>query len=293
MKEGKNQDHLANLEALLKGIDFSQESDREGVYQKTLAQINNQQRRDKKMKGWKGFSRQLAKAAAAFTIVILGVSVFQPSFAQSIYKKIISLGHIEGYLSEHPTKGPLPEMLAGKLYDSEGKLIETYEALLKVDQTYNEAGEPVTQIDEYGIRVGESVSQEKEVDMLVVTDQEAIQGYTNFQIKLPNYLPEGYAFDRVEFYQEGQVVSPDYVNLYFLQESTGNFLFLQQRTANEETAFSFGAEKDLEEVALGKYRGILGDGRNLYWEQAGVLYALSTRGHLSQDEILRIGESIF
>lgn len=290
MKEERSQQHLEDLDSLLRGIDFSQDSDREGIYQKTLTRMNDRHRGGKPMKGLKGFSQKFVGVAAALTITIVGVSLVQPSFSQSIYQKIIDLGHIVGFISQ-PAKGPLPEYLQGKLYNAQGELIDAYELMVGTE-IYNAAGERVYNIDQGGnlITVPE---EDQEDDKLVVKDVEQIQGYTSFEVKLPSYLPEGYQFDRAEFYREKEGVSPDYVNIIFVQRDTGKTLFMQQRVASEDTAYSFDALEGLEKVEVGTSIGILSDDKNLDWEYNGVLYGLSTKGNISREEILRIGKSIF
>ena len=65
---------------------------------------------------------------------------------------------------------------------------------------------------------------------MIETDTSKISDYTCFTIKLPSYLPEGYTFYRAEYYKDenGKVQNSKYVDLYFMNKTTGKGFFMQE-----------------------------------------------------------------
>lgn len=108
---------------------------------------------------------------------------------------------------------------------------------------------------------------------------------------LPNYLPDGYDFDRAEFFRDenGIVENSKYVSLYFINNATEEYIYMQQRFADEETAYVAGGQK-VEQLIINGADAILYD-NNLDWEDNNVIYALSGRGIISIDELIKIAES--
>lgn len=124
-------------------------------------------------------------------------------------------------------------------------------------------------------------------------DFNKLKDYTCFDVILPNYLSEGYELDRAEFYrdEDGVVENSKYMGLYFTNEKTGKYIYMQQRFADEEAAYETGAEK-VEIVKINDVDALLYDDRNIDWEANGVIYALSSRGEISKSELIKIAESI-
>ena len=129
--------------------------------------------------------------------------------------------------------------------------------------------------------------------ILVVKDPNEFNNYTCFNVVLPSYLPEGFEFDRAEFYEDenGVVENTKYIGLYFTNEKTGKYIYMQQRFADEETAYAGGAKK-VEEIKINGVDAVFYDDRNIDWEANGVIYALSGRGEITKDELIKIAESI-
>jgi hypothetical protein len=106
-------------------------------------------------------------------------------------------------------------------------------------------------------------------------------------------LPEGYEFDRAEFYKDdnGVVENSKYITLYFTNKKTGEKIYIPQRFADEETAYSTGASK-VEEIKINGVDAVLYDDRNIDWEANGVIYGISAKGKITRDELIKIAESI-
>lgn len=73
-----------------------------------------------------------------------------------------------------------------------------------------------------------------EEETLVIKDIRKLNDYTCFDVIFPSYLPEGYQFDRAEFYKEDNSVVEDtkYIELYFTNNKTGKYIYMQQRFAD-------------------------------------------------------------
>lgn len=132
-----------------------------------------------------------------------------------------------------------------------------------------------------------------EEQTLVVKDSNKLNNYTCFDVKLPSYLPEGYKFAEAEFFKDenGVVENSKIIGLYFTNEKTGKFIYMQQRFAEEETGYVTGANK-VEEIKINGVDAVLYGDSNLDWEYNGVIYMLVGRGEITKDELIKIAESI-
>lgn len=130
-----------------------------------------------------------------------------------------------------------------------------------------------------------------EEETLIVKDTEKLNDYTCFDVILPSYLPEGYKFNRAGFFRDenGIVEDTKYIELYFTNDKTGEYIYMQQRFADEETAYATGADK-VEEIKVNGVDAVL-YGNNLDWEYNDVIYMLNGRG-ITKDELIKIAESI-
>lgn len=63
--------------------------------------------------------------------------------------------------------------------------------------------------------------------MFILTDSSELKEYLCFEAKLPNYLPDGYTFEKAELYKDEKgVVNDKYANIYFKNSKTGKTLFM-------------------------------------------------------------------
>ncbi|WP_145321767.1 DUF4367 domain-containing protein [Paenibacillus xylanexedens] len=258
---------LLELGQALSGKDFSQYSNRSAVLFKVRAMNNKQEANT--MKNKRGFKRPAIALSAVLAGGVLSITIAQPSFAQDIVDKVLAsfnLGHIEVAQIE-PQAQPT---------ESTGK--QSYKAAKEGEQSYIAAkeGEQDPDIAEH---------------ILSIKDTTKLADYADFPVKLPQYLPEGYAFDRAEFYRDVEEVSGKYVNLHFTNKETKGSIYMQQRLPDEESAFETGTDGKIEELQLNGVKAILMDDRTLLWETKDALYSLSS-GSVNRSEIIRIAESI-
>ncbi|MBU5438082.1 DUF4367 domain-containing protein [Tissierella sp. MSJ-40] len=295
--ESEECNELLELGKALSDKDFSESSNKEEVFNKTLKNISKYKGEDI-MKKSKGTKHPITKVASFALVCILGFSLMQASFAQDVINKIvrtISLGHITIYEEESSEieSYPVPSKLKGKVFDKDGNPIEVF-SKDNAGNIYTADGEKIADLD---FLTGEitTVAQwekEKEEYTLVVENISELNDYTCFNVILPSYLPEGYEFDRAEFFKDenGIVENTKYIVLYFTNEKTGKYIYMQQRFADEETAYETGADK-VEEIKINGVDAIMYDERNIDWEANGVIYMLNGR-EITKNELIKIAESI-
>ncbi len=295
--ESEEYKEMLALGKMLADNNFSEDSNKKEVYNITLKKITQSERKDtmKKSNRDKGF---MTKVASIALVCIVGFSVTQTSFGQNVVDKVlrtISLGHITIYeeIIEANTY-PVPDQLKGKIFDENGTPLEEFSS--DQSKVYTANGEEIHNINpETGeiITVTEA-DKEKDEWTLVVKDPNKLNDYTCFNVILPTYLPEGYEFDRAGFFKDdnGVVENTKYIELYFTNDETGEYMYMQQRFADEETAYSTGSSQ-VEEIKINGVDAVIygNTNINLDWEINGVLYMLSGKG-MAKDEIIKIAESI-
>lgn len=293
-------DHeLFELGKILADKDFSKGSNKKAVFDKTLVNIN--ENKGEKMMRKLNIRKRSVVAASLLVVGIMSVFLIQPSFAHNLVGKIIntlSLGHVriiqtEPSHQENGGKISVPDDLKGKIFDKEGNPIEVYSDKSEQKRYYTADGEEIAYVSDGEIITVSEKEKMAQEHKLVVKEPNELEKYTCFKVILPSYLPEGYQFDRAEFYKDEKgVVSPKYMDLYFINESTGNSIYMQQRFADEETAFETGTEREIEQVMINDVDAVIIDARSMHWETNHVIYSLSGRGQITNSELIKIAESI-
>lgn len=274
--------------------DFSKNSNKEDIFKKVSINID-ENRGDNSMKKSNKIKRS---AIAAAVVCVMGISLIQSSYAQDLVEKvinIISVGHINAVEVESSIEEtfPVPQELKGKIFDEDGNPIEV--ATKENDgKCYTADGELIVEIlDGEIITEAEQEKMDKE-GKLIVNDSKNVNKYTCFKVIIPSYIPEGYEFDRAEFYKDdnGVVSNTKYINLYFMNMKTGKEIFMQQRFADEETGFTMSTDGKIQKVKVNGEDAIISDDRNIDWEFNGVIYCLSGKGEITKSELIKIAESI-
>lgn len=218
----------------------------------------------------RSFKRPAIALGSVLAAGLLSIVIAQPSAAQSMMDKVLAtfnLGHIEVYQMETPKSDSRPtessDGQSGSMANEDPNVMVSKEG----DETASE-------------------------DTLTLTDFSEVSKYAEFTVKLPQYLPEGYAFDRAELYRDDeQQVSGKYVSLYFTNKETDGRIFMQQRLPSEETAFAMSVDGEVQELSINGFKAVTVVGRSIDWENSEALYGLSSRD-LNQEELIRIAESI-
>lgn len=288
---------LLQLGKSLAHKDFSKNSNKDKIFNKTLENINKYGGENNMKKSSK-FKHPIVKVASLTLVCILGVSTMRTSFAQEIVDKIVktmTLGHVTVIEQEPVESFPVPEELKGKIFDKDGNPIEVFLAN-DTQKMYTADGEEINgfSADESGnikIVTADEKEKERKIKNLVVKNTSELNNYTCFNVILPSYLPEGYEFDSAEFFRENDddiVENSKYISLSFTNDKTGEYIYMQQRFADEETRYESGADK-VEKIKINGVDALLYD-NNLDWEDNGVIYMLSGRG-IARNELIKMAES--
>lgn len=293
VNESNNEEYneLLEIGKALANKDFSENSNKQSVFNKTVRNIS-EDKGDNVMKK----SNKIKKAviAAASFVIVCGV-FSQTSFAKDLAERVInkiSLGHITAVQTEpsEVKEVKVPDNLKGKIFDKNKKPLTV--VTRNTGKMYTASGEEIEScVDGKIITVTEAKKMDE--NNLIVKDASSLNKYTCFNVKLPSYLPEDYKFDRAEFYKgEKGDISKKYIDLYFNNEKTGKFIYMQQRFADEETKYATGTDGKMEKVKVNGVDAVIIDDRYIDWEANGVLYGLSGRGEFTKDELIKIAESI-
>ena len=288
---------LLELGKTLADKDFSANSNKEEMFNKTLENINKYRGEDT-VKKTRKVKSPIIKVASFALVCILGFSIMQTSFAQEAVGKVlktISLGHITIFEDEtEVVTVQVPDEFKGKVFDKDGNPLEVF-SIDEPEKIYTADGE---EIDHFDPETGEIITVAEAEKMiegqnLIVKEPNKLNDYTCFNVILPNYLPEGYQFDRAEFYKgEDEVVeNSKYISLFFTNEDTEKYIYMQQRFADEETAYEAGGSK-VEEIKINGVDAVIYDDRNIDWEAKSVIYGISAKGEVTKDELIKIAESI-
>ncbi len=295
-KEGyKENAGLFELGRSLAGRDFSKDSDKEAVFHKIQKNLNARRYGNALKKNHK--IRRVAVAAASFALICtMGMAFMQTSFAQELLGKIknaISLGHITVLQVEPPQTDtiPIPAELKDKVFDKDGKPLEAF-SRERPEEVYTANGEKIVGVAN-GEIVTEAQAEARRKDATVeVKDPGSLSSYTRFKVMLPGYLPEGYRFDRAELFKDGKGIASDkYIGLFFINEKTGKSIYMQQRFADEETAYTSSVEGEIEKVKINGADAVISEGRSIEWEAGDVIYMLSG-GDIGRSELIKLAESI-
>ncbi|WP_339317170.1 DUF4367 domain-containing protein [Paenibacillus sp. FSL R10-2734] len=289
-------EELLELGRVLAHKDFSEGSDKTAILNK-VRRNNAGQKEEKELRKKHRVRRPAVILATLLAACILSVTFVQPSFAQELLSKVlqtINLGHIVAHEVEYSVENNvIPDELKGKIFDSNGNAILTPDAAQKADDVYNADGEKIVGFED-GRLVTQSERDQEKPKVLIVRDSSKLNEYTMFDVGLPEYLPDGYAFDRAEFYKNdnGEVIkNSKYIDLYFINKATNERITMQQRYADEETAYEMSTDGTIENVEINGVDAVFWNGKAIDWEANGVLYGVVSSS-LDKDDLTKVAESI-
>ncbi|AIQ45405.1 hypothetical protein R70723_05455 [Paenibacillus sp. FSL R7-0273] len=284
---------LLELGRALAGQDYSK-AHKAAVLAKVQSRTQHKQEAQQ-MKIKTQWKRPAMVMASLLVAGALSVSLVKPSYAQELLGRVlqsINLGNIIVHEMDTAEMPDFPKELEGKLFDKDGNVITADSK--KVDEIYNAAGEQIVNFEgDQLITKSEQEQRDKEAAerIVAVKSRAELDQYAMFKVKLPEYLPEGFAFDRGEFYKSEDGVNGKYLDLFFSSEHKGQDLKMHFRYSDKETAYEMSFDGKVEPVKLNGVDAVMMDDRNLDWEADGVLYNIVSHG-LDRAEVLKIAESL-
>lgn len=290
-------DEFQDLASQLSNMDFSKKSNKNSILNTTLKNINNEG--DKNMKK---INKIKKTGIAAASLLIASTLVAQTTFAQDVVNKIIksiSLGHFTAEQYDSSNEDNYTEILSanlrGKLFDKNRNALDKITADIIKNGIYTKDGEKVAQWNpKDGSILTEKQEKEEEEkakeNTFAITDIGKLNGYTCFEVKVPSYLPDGYKFEKAEFYKEGED-SDKYATLYFKNQETGKEIYMQQRFACEETRGDLATDDKIENIKINGVDAVLEGEHNITWEANNIVYFMSGKG-INKDDVIKIAESI-
>ncbi|WP_340034072.1 DUF4367 domain-containing protein [Paenibacillus sp. FSL H3-0302] len=286
---------LLELGRVLAHQDFSEGSDKTAILNKARRKYAGQ-KEEIGLRTKHRFRRPAVMLATLLVVSVLSVTFVQPSFAQELLMKVlqtINLGHIVAHEVEFSAdSNVIPDDFKGKIFDSKGNALVTLDAAQKAGDIYNADGEKIVGVEDSRL-VTQSERDQEKAELLIERDSSKLNEYTIFDVGLPAYLPEGYTFDRAEFYKDsnGDVIHSKYINLYFVNEATDEIISMQQRHADSETAYEMSTDGTIEKVKINGVDAVLVNGKGLDWEANEVLYGV-TSASLDKNDLIKVAESI-
>ena len=245
-------------------------------------------------------------AAALMAVFVIGFSM--TSYGQAFYKTVkeIFVGEHTKYVVTERTGTPdltIPDALKGKLYDKDGNVLEH---LPQNGEIYNQKGEKlilsaVVSSDGSGDRIAkvEALTQEEHnarnnSTMTTMTNPAEAKPYLAFDFSLPRYMPEGYAFDRIQLFNDENgkpIKNGEYAYVYFSNGDHARDIYLQLRLMNEETKYEADIG-NVEEIQVNGNKGVIGKG-NIHVEIEGVMYMfMASASGIDNEQLVKIAASI-
>ncbi|OMD31222.1 hypothetical protein BJP48_15300 [Paenibacillus odorifer] len=295
LKGAEEYKELLELGRVLAHKDFSEGSDKTAILNKARRKYAGQ-KEEIGLRTKHRLRRPAVMLATLLVVSVLSVTFVQPSFAQELLMKVlqtINLGHIVAHEVEFSAdSNVIPDDFKGKIFDSKGNALVTLDATQKAGDIYNADGEKIVGVED-GRLVTQSERDQEKAELLIERDSSKLNEYTIFNVGLPEYLPDGYTFDRAEFYKDsnGEVINSKYINLYFVNEATDEIISMQQRHADSETAYEMSTDGTIEKVKINGVDAVLVNGKGLDWEANGVLYGV-TSASLDKNDLIKVAESI-
>lgn len=232
----------------------------------------------------------IAAASCLLAVLLLAPTSFAGDWMRSAIQTI-SLGHITVSQMEEtrPEAMPFPAELRGKLFTKDGKLVEEWAGHEK--PFYTADGEEIAGVANGEIITRKQMEEKSASEVIRIADAADIPEYTVFQAALPAYVPEGFVFDRAEVFKKGD----KYLDVYYLNPASGKSIHIQERHADEETAYAMSTEHKVEQVRVSGVEAVIVGGKTIDWEKDGVLYSIMTGKSgvkLDNNQLIKMAESM-
>lgn len=212
--------------------------------------------------------------------------------------KTITTGH-NYFIQMEGGSYDIPDELKGKLFDKNGDPIDVFSEE-SYENIYDAEGNKIdnTKLAQmYTDSLGEQVAvnkqyNEEEAEKSYNTIEEA-QDSAVFNIKVPEYIPDGFEFSRAYAYADTNGdISGEYMTLEY-KNKKGHNIRVFERILNEETAFTSSTDGTIEETEVNGRKAVIVNEESIYWEtENNVSVGISAKGKITKDEMIKMAESV-
>ena len=286
-----DENELRRIEDRIYQIDFSQSVDSEAMRKRILKE-NEEKRGVYMRKHW-----SLKKIATISAAAVLGSCfMLQTTFGQEVVAKVLKRFTITGSTYEQMNPKAvvepveLPDSLKGKVFTKDGKevtiMTESTEGFCDKD------GNTITSFDPETGEIWTEKDQKEVIDgMLVERDIHKVNDHLCFKAKIPAYVPEGYKFDRLQYWKgDGSEYDGMYGYLYYVNEETGNEIEIAERHDCYATQGVLRTDDVLVEIDINGEDAIL-RGNAVTWVEDGVGIKYYG-GALETEEVIKSASSM-
>lgn len=260
----------------------------------TQEEINNMKAMISKNKNKKTGGMVIGIAAAV--AVATGVAAADGNFDGII--NTFTTGHNIFVQTDPNAVHVLPEELQGKLFDAQGNPVTALKERDGLGKVYDKEGKLLTEkeiveIFDDAFDGAVDFTEESQADKVIYSTLEEAQKAADFNIKYPDYLPEGYSFDCAHNYKgKSGKTSGLYMTLEF-KNTKGDVIYIYERLLNEETAFKMSSSGTMEEMTVNGRKTVVENGKNASFEtEDNVSVMISAKNGVSKKELIKIVESI-
>lgn len=236
---------------------------------------------------------------------ICAVAVTGTAFASG-FLKTITTGY-NTYVQDTSDVMELPEELKGKLFDGNGIMLDSI-SKSDMNNIYDENGNKLTERDltdlyisamglEGKVNIDDEtntiIEDEDTGSEFVYSSLEEARKSSSFNIKVPQYLPEGFIFSRAYTYKEDDGSgSGDYLTIEYT-DNKGREISILERTLNEQTKFTMCTDGKIEEITINGMKAVLSNNKNIDFETSdNVSVALYGYKGIDKNELIKTAESI-
>ena len=262
---------LSRIEDRIYQIDFSQSVDSEAMRKRILKE--SEEKRGVYMRKHLSFKKIATIIAAA---VLGSCLMLQTTFGQEVVAKVLKRFTITGSTYEQMNPKAvvepveLPDSLKGKVFTKDGKEItvitEDTEGFCDKD------GNPITGFDPETGEIWTEKDLNEIIDgMLVERDIHKINDHICFKAKIPAYVPEGYKFDRFQYFKkdESSPTNGMYGYLYYVNEETGKDILIMENYDCYMTRGTLTTDSVIEKIDINGVEAMLVGG-TVDWVEDGV-----------------------
>lgn len=276
-------DEFQELGSMLSNIDFSENTDKDKVYANIIKNI-------KKEKGKNMLRKKIRNSSIiAASLLLISLVTIKPSWAVNTAKFIlntITFGKIQFNEVSHE-KQELPDFYKGKVFDKDGNPVTETDPYDNDEKLYDENGKEIFRMK------GDAIVTVDEKDQLILetTNIDEINDYISFDIKIPEYLPEGFKFEKATF-EKYRVSDPKgsikNAALYFKSESTGEELVMDESYIDDEPIAVMG-DSHMDKFKLNDVDAVEYKDKCISWVKDGMCYSIGT---VDRDLAAKIEDSI-